>query len=580
MQPPQHTHAWRKLGTRLAAAVAGIATILAVVVSSAFAAGDQPQGAAHRGVRPKPISPAAVFGLPPTTNCLTASRLTIHVSKLRHVNWTGGSIRINGTRLKALTRPQLARALQLTGLPRGRFVLSITLKASDGRSVTVTRTYRSCAAKQTHPPVTTKPRPVATTPAPVATTPAPVVTAPQPGSYSGAILNSPYYYPVSLYVSAAGTHVQDITVPSTALSCSPGGTLDDHLALGAASIAPDGSFSAAATQTGVINHSLARFTYTFAGQFSGTNLVGSLREDINYTNGTAYSCTTGAQTWSAKRETQGSQTAATPAAGSYSGEIEGGPLYYPVSFYVSADGTHLQDVNVSTSLGCDPGGSLADHVGIGEIPISADGSFSTTTTQSGVIDHSTAVFTYTFSGHFHGPTSAGVARVAGIVREDIRYDNGTSFSCTTDNQAWAATRDTQGAQTAMAPPAGNYAGEINDNPYYYPVTLSVSGDSEQLLNVSLPTSLGCIPGGNLDDHITISAIPVAAGGSFDYTASQSGVIGSSPATITYTFTGHFHGPTSAGVTRVAGTLREDVTYNSGSALTCSTNDQPWSATHS
>jgi hypothetical protein len=50
------------------------------------------------------------------------------------------------------------------------------------------------------------------------------------------------------------------------------------------------------------------------------------------------------------------------------------------------------------------------------------------------------------------------------------------------------------------------------------------------------------------------------------------------AKITYTFTGHFHGLTSSGTQRVAGQLREDITYGSGTTISCSSDDMPWSAT--
>ena len=71
-------------------------------------------------------------------------------------------------------------------------------------------------------------------------------------------------------------------------------------------------------------------------------------------------------------------------------------------------------------------------------PIAANGSFSATTTQDGVLYGKIAHFTYTFSGHFHGTTASGVERAAGSFREDITFDDGRS--CTSNQQAWSATR--------------------------------------------------------------------------------------------------------------------------------------------
>jgi hypothetical protein len=62
------------------------------------------------------------------------------------------------------------------------------------------------------------------------------------------------------------------------------------------------------------------------------------------------------------------------------------------------------------------------------------------TTKTGVLYGANATFTYTFKGHFHGANTAGAARLAGIYREDITFDNGTAYSCTSDEESWTATR--------------------------------------------------------------------------------------------------------------------------------------------
>ena len=60
-------------------------------------------------------------------------------------------------------------------------------------------------------------------------------------------------------------------------------------------------------------------------------------------------------------------------------------------------------------------------------------------TETGTFDDVPATFTYTFSGNFHGITTAGVERAAGELRENITFNNGTGFSCTTNSQTWSAT---------------------------------------------------------------------------------------------------------------------------------------------
>ena len=74
------------------------------------------------------------------------------------------------------------------------------------------------------------------------------------------------------------------------------------------------------------------------------------------------------------------------------------------------------------------------------IPIQPDRSFSVTTTpEDGVLFGSQATFTYTFSGHFHGPDANGVERAAGVLSEEVDFDNGTSYHCTSNNLSWSAT---------------------------------------------------------------------------------------------------------------------------------------------
>ncbi len=101
-----------------------------------------------------------------------------------------------------------------------------------------------------------------------------------------------------------------------------------------------------------------------------------------------------------------------------------------------------------------------------------------------------------------------------------------------------------------------------------------------MLSVTVPTYLGCTPSKTFYDHITIADIPLAADGSFAGTVPVSGVFSGHTATFTYTFSGRVHGTASTGVTRIAGTYREDIAYTDGVAYSCTTNDQAWSALHS
>ena len=250
---------------------------------------------------------------------------------------------------------------------------------------------------------------------------------------------------------------------------------------------------------------------------------------------------------------------------------------------MSADSAHLQDVTVQTLLECTPSYSsgVADHVQFASISIAADGSFTSGgVTDTGVIGNEPATFTYTFSGNFHGTTTAGTERIAGEIQEKISFNNGSQISCTTNPQTWSATRDSQGTQTTSPPPPGSYTvttlqsrGGVN--------SLYVSADSAHLQDVTVQTLLECTPSysSGVADHVQFASISIAADGSFTSGGvTDTGVIGNEPATFTYTFSGNFHGTTTAGTERIAGEIQEKISFNNGSQISCTTNPQTWSAT--
>jgi hypothetical protein len=97
---------------------------------------------------PKAILPSAVFSLPSTKQCVSKRRFTIHVRNLPGITWISAVIKINHKRIKSLGATHITALVNLGGLPKGTFVLSITAKATNGRTVTETRTYHTCIAKR------------------------------------------------------------------------------------------------------------------------------------------------------------------------------------------------------------------------------------------------------------------------------------------------------------------------------------------------------------------------------------------------------------------------------------------------
>ena len=353
-----------------------------------------------------------------------------------------------------------------------------------------------------------------------------VATGPQPGGYTGPT-SQDAANALRFYVSTDSGRIEDVTINFVGLVCTPSTPTpnpspDDSFYLPSIPIASNGSFTGATTVAGVIGNAPVHITYTFSGQFTGTSAAGSFREDISY-DGTATACTSNTQTWSATFFSQGNQAPLAPPAGGYTGPTSQDAAN-ALLLYVSPDSSQLQDVTLNyVALACTPSTpthdpSPDDSFYIASIPINADGSFSSTTSQTSVIANSAVHITYTFSGHFHGRNASDQERIAGSFREDISYD-GTSTTCTSGTQPWSATFFNQGNQALLAPPAGGYTGPTSQDAANA-LLLYVSPDSSHLQDVTLNfVALACAPSTpthdpSPDDSFYIASIPINADGSF------------------------------------------------------------------
>lgn len=393
---------------------------------------------------------------------------------------------------------------------------------------------------------------------------------------------------VTFYVAPGGAAIQDISVPHVDTGCTPSSTLAyDHIAIAEIPITAT-TFSGKATVKGVIFSNPATITYTFSGELGAPlegSAAGTLSEDISYTEkGTMFSCTSNLQTWSATRDSQPPQTLSPPPFGSYAGQStqQGTSPKGAVTLYVGSNGKAIQDIVIpSVDMGCAPSSTLAhDRIVIETIPVKSSGSFKVKKKTMGRLFSNAATITYTFSGHLHGESAAKTERLGGTLREDIAYtENGTKFTCSSDLQAWSATQDLP-AQANGPPSAGGYKGEATQastSPKGV-VSFSVVAGAKSIQNVSIPVvDEGCVPASSLaTNSFAIETIPVNSSGAFKAKQATPGKIFGNPATITYTFNGHFHGMTSTGERRVAGLLREDISYTEkGTEYACTSNYQAW-----
>ncbi|MCW2986696.1 MAG: hypothetical protein JWR63_4266 [Conexibacter sp.] len=109
-----------------------------------------PPTATHPATPPvrQPISATKAFTLPSAKRCISRRAFTIRIRKLPGVTFTFAVVKVNGKRVKTVKRARITAPVNLKGLPAGKAKVSITATASDGRTVTGTRTYRTCATKR------------------------------------------------------------------------------------------------------------------------------------------------------------------------------------------------------------------------------------------------------------------------------------------------------------------------------------------------------------------------------------------------------------------------------------------------
>ena len=410
-----------------------------------------------------------------------------------------------------------------------------------------------------------------------------------PGSYSGSSRGN--YGTISFFVAPGGTSLLNVTVPNLGIACAPAGSFPSSYNLGIleTTINPNGSFTATGTQKGVFAGGGAIFSYSFSGRFQRATAAGPATAAGTFRGGVVFPssgatehCTSNSQAWTATHDPQPAPQKSIAVPGSYSGSSRGN--YGTISFFVAPGGTSMLNIAVpNVGIACTPAGSFpsSDHLSILQTAITANGWFTATGTDEGVIDNANAKFTYVFTGYFEGATPAGPVTVAGTYREDIAFEaSGANETCTSNEQSWSATHDPQPApQKSIAVP-GSYSGSSSGN--YGAITFSVSPGGTSLTNLAVPNvGIACAPAGSFPSSVDLNALEttINPNGSFTAAGTQAGVFDNSSAKFTYSFAGYFEGATPAGPLTVAGTFREDVVFAaSGVTESCTSGAQSWAAT--
>jgi hypothetical protein len=133
-------------------------------VTPRFAAGEtyrlqvDPPGALSQGgpaagpVGVRPLPPAfganGVFVLPNNRRCVSRRNFRIRIRRQRRgVTLVSAAVAVNGRRVAVRRGARLTAPVDLRGLPRGRFTVRISALTADGRAISGTRRYRTCARR-------------------------------------------------------------------------------------------------------------------------------------------------------------------------------------------------------------------------------------------------------------------------------------------------------------------------------------------------------------------------------------------------------------------------------------------------
>jgi hypothetical protein len=93
------------------------------------------------------VAPQAV-GLPSAARCVSGRRFKIHLRKVRGERIVSARVFVKGKRVKTVKGKQITAAIDLRGLPKGKFVVRVVVTTVTGKRYAGKRTYRTCSARK------------------------------------------------------------------------------------------------------------------------------------------------------------------------------------------------------------------------------------------------------------------------------------------------------------------------------------------------------------------------------------------------------------------------------------------------
>jgi hypothetical protein len=83
---------------------------------------------------------------PPSQSCVSRRKFQIHIQQIKGIKYRRASVFVNGRRVAVVKHGRFDATVDLTGLPKGRYLVKIVVITTTGRRLTGVRAYHACAA--------------------------------------------------------------------------------------------------------------------------------------------------------------------------------------------------------------------------------------------------------------------------------------------------------------------------------------------------------------------------------------------------------------------------------------------------
>jgi hypothetical protein len=97
---------------------------------------------------PPVFGSTGIVNLPANKVCLSKRAFTIHIRRIAGLTYRKVTVYVNGHSVSVTEGTKISAPVNLRGLPKGRYIVKITVLTTTGKTLTGTRTYHTCVPKK------------------------------------------------------------------------------------------------------------------------------------------------------------------------------------------------------------------------------------------------------------------------------------------------------------------------------------------------------------------------------------------------------------------------------------------------